>query len=167
MRIKDLIPWANHREGEQQPARDMHPLASLQREVNRLFDDFWGRFEQRGSSVPAPLEGGLAVADVVETDASIEVTVELPGLDEKDLDVSIAADALTIRGEKKVEREEEKKGFYLSERSYGSVFRSIPLPAGVDIEKADAKFKNGVLSVTLPKSQQTQGGGRRIEIKAA
>ncbi|TVS15863.1 MAG: Hsp20/alpha crystallin family protein [Gammaproteobacteria bacterium] len=167
MRIKDLIPWANHRDDENRPSRDVHPLASLQRDMNRLFDDFWGRFEPREAGGPATLGVELAVADVVETDESIEVTVELPGLDEKDLDVSIAADALTIRGEKKVERQEEKKGFYLSERSYGSVFRSVPLPAGVDIEQADAKFANGVLSVTLPKSQEAQASGRKIQIKTA
>ncbi len=167
MRIKDLIPWAHRQEDDGQRRDEVHPLANLQREMNRLFDDFWGRFDETSARMPVGPGGALAVTDVVETDSSIEVTIELPGLDEKDLDVSIAQDALTVRGEKKVERKEEKKGFYLSERSYGSVFRSVPLPAGVDVDKAEARFKNGVLTVTLPKSKDAASNARKIEIKAA
>lgn len=167
MRIKDLIPWAHRHDDDGQRPEEVHPLANLQREMNRLFDDFWGRFDDASAQLPSARGGALAVTDVVETDAAIEVTIELPGLDEKDLDVSIAPDALTIRGEKKVERKEEKKGFYLSERSYGSVFRSVPLPAGVDVDKADARFKNGVLTVTLPKAKGAGSNARKIAIKAA
>ncbi|MCC5888028.1 MAG: Hsp20/alpha crystallin family protein [Gammaproteobacteria bacterium] len=167
MRIKDLIPWA-HREEEARPAAsEQHPVVALQREMNRLFDGFFGRIHHPFASADGQDVAGWAVADVVETDDHVEVSVELPGLDEKDLDVTVAPDGLTIRGEKRVERQEEKKGFYLSERSYGSVFRSIPLPPGVDCDRAEARFGNGVLTVTLPKSAQAQVPGRKIAIKAA
>lgn len=167
MRIKDLIPWARHDDEGRPEVTDRHPVAALQREVNRLFDTFFHRSDGQVDAGQEPFLETWALADVVETDDHIEVSVELPGLDEKDLDVSVAADGLTIRGEKRVERQEEKKGFYLSERSYGSVFRSIPLPPGVDVEQAEAKFGNGVLTVTLPKSAQGQAPGRRIDIKSA
>ena len=89
---------------------------------------------------------------MVQPDSGIEVTVELPGLDEKDIEVSITEEALTVKGEKKI----EKKGYYVSERSYGSVYRSIPLPAGVDADKAEANFKNGVLIVSLPQRPEAR-----------
>lgn len=167
MRIKDLIPWAQHEQEARPETTDRHPVVALQREMNRLFDGFFGRLDGQPRSAEALPVAAWAAADVVETDDHIEVSIELPGLDEKDLDVSVAADGLTIRGEKRVERQEEKKGFYLSERSYGSVFRSIPLPPGVDVDGAEAKFGNGVLTVTLPKSAQAQVPGRKIAIKAA
>lgn len=167
MRIKDLIPWAQRGDEGRSAVNAQHPVVALQQEVNRLFDGFFGRFEGQSESAQTLPLAGWAAADVVETDDHVEVSIELPGLDEKDLDVTVAPDGLTIRGEKRVERQEEKKGFYLSERSYGSVFRSIPLPPGVDCDRAEAKFGNGVLTVTLPKSAQAQIPSRRIDIKAA
>ena len=104
---------------------------------------------------------------MVETEAGIEVTVELPGLEEKDIEVSLSDEALTIKGEKKVERKDEKKGYYISERSYGSVYRSIPLPAGVDSDKAEASFKNGVLTVKLPQRPEAKAKVKKIEVKTA
>ena len=106
-------------------------------------------------------------SDVVETEDGIEVTVELPGLEQKDIEVSLSDEALTIKGEKKVERKDEKKGYYISERSYGSVFRSIPLPAGVDSDKAEASFKNGVLTVELPQRPEAKAKVKKIEVKTA
>ena len=103
----------------------------------------------------------------METDGGIEVTVELPGMEQKDVEVSLAGDALTIKGEKKVERKEEKKGYYVSERSYGSVFRTIPLPPGLDADKVDASFRNGVLTVKIPHSPEAKARMKRIEVKSA
>ena len=104
-------------------------------------------------------------SDVVETAQGIEVTIELPGMEQNDVEVSLAGDTLTIKGEKKVERQDEKKGYYVSERSYGSVHRTIPLPSGVDTDKADASFKNGVLIVKIPHSSEAKARAKRIEVK--
>jgi HSP20 family protein len=85
----------------------------------------------------------------------------------KDIEVSVTDDMLTVKGEKKVERQEEKKGYYLSERSYGAIYRTIPLPPGVDGEKAEASFKNGVLKIRLPQTPEAQARVKRIEVKNA
>ena len=170
MQIRDLVPeitWPWDRkesEGDKRGQSDDHPIAVFQREMNRAFDSFWRNADK---PLAAAATGLAARADVVETEQAIEVSMELPGMEEKDIDVSLTADALTIRGEKKVERKEEKKGFYLSERSYGSVFRTIPLPTGIDTDKAEAAFKNGVLTVTLPKSAEAQAQVKKIDISAS
>ena len=132
--------------------------------MNRAFEAFWNRAGRPFGGL-AGFGEGAPRSDVVETDSGIEVTVELPGLEEKDLDLSLSDDALTIRGEKKVERKEEKRGFYMSERSYGSVFRSIPLPAGVDSDRAEATFRNGVLTVRLPQRPEAKERAKKIEVK--
>jgi len=102
---------------------------------------------------------------VVETDKAIEVSIELPGMEMKDIEVTVNDDMLTVKGEKKIERQEEKKGYYLSERSYGAIYRTIPLPPGVDGEKAQASFKNGVLTIKLPQTPEAQAKVKRIEVK--
>lgn len=166
MRIKDMVPWSNQARQDVQPSESDHPVSSLQREMNRVFDEFWSRFDRPFEEIGGCSAPGMAASDVVETDGSIEVSVELPGLDEKDVEVTLSGDTLTIKGEKKVERQDEKKGFYLSERSYGSVFRAIPLPSGIDTDKAEAKFKNGVLTVTLPKSAEAASRSKKVEVTA-
>jgi HSP20 family protein len=167
MQIKDLIPWARQAEGARPKAQDEHPLTELQRQMNQVFESFWGRTERPfgASGWPAAERGPRS--DVVETDEGIEVTVELPGMEQQDVEVSLAGDTLTIRGEKKVERKDEKKGYYISERSYGSVFRSIPLPPGCEADKADASFRNGVLTVKIPHSDEARSNMKRIEVKSA
>ena len=92
--------------------------------------------------------------------------MELPGFDQKEIDVALSDNALTIKGERKSEQQHSKKGYHLSERSYGSFYRSIPLPSGVDTDKANAEFKNGVLTVRLPKTQETLSRVKKIEVKA-
>ena len=94
--------------------------------------------------------GAAPVVDVVEKDKEYEITAELPGLDEKNIEVKLSDDVLTIKGEKKEEKEEKQKDYYLSERRYGSFQRSFRLPDGVDAEKIEARFKNGVLTLSLP-----------------
>lgn len=164
MQIKDLIPW-NRKESAALPAtRDEHPVVGLQREMNRVFDSFWNRFQQ---SFDGHLGLGSPRADVAETGEAVEVSVELPGLDAKDIEVSLTGDMLTIKGERKSEREEKHKGFYLSERSYGSFYRSIPVPPGVATDDAKAEFKKGVLTVSLPKTPEAQAKVKKIEVKGA
>ena len=155
MQIRDLIPWGSNKGSEIAKSDQGNPVFSLQRDVNRIFEDFWKRLDQ-----PFGAFGRW------ETGA-IEVSVELPGIDQKDVDVSLTDSALTIKGEKKSEQEESKKGYHLLERSYGSFYRSIPLPSGVDADKAAAQFKNGVLTVTLPKTEEALSRVRKIEVKAS
>lgn len=163
MQIKDLIPWA-HKTHEPDTQSDEHnPIATLQRDMNRVFENFWTRAGQ----IDLPWGGNDAKSDVVETEDRIEASIELPGMEMKDIDVTVSDDMLTIKGEKKVERQEEKKGYYLSERSYGSIYRTIPLPPGVDGDKAEASLKNGVLTVRLPKTPEAQAKVKHVEVKKA
>ena len=111
------------------------------------------------SEVSAP------VVDVVEKEREYQVSAELPGLEEKDVEVSVADDMLTIKGEKKEEKEEKAKNYYLSERRYGAFQRSFRLPPGVDSAKIEANFQKGVLTVTLPKTPEAQKKEKKIEIK--
>jgi HSP20 family protein len=106
----------------------------------------------------------LPAADLVEEDGSYRVTVELPGMEQSDVDVSVSGDMLTIRGEKREEREEKKKDRYLSERRFGSFRRSFRLPETVDRNKITASVKKGVLEVVLPKGPEARKGERRIPI---
>ena len=145
-----------------------HPFGSFQREMNRLFDNFFGGFNL---SSWAPFERGVGQTftprvDVSETDKEITVSAELPGMEEKDIDVSLTRDALTIKGEKKEEKEEKGKDYYRMERSYGSFSRSIPLPVEVDTDKVEATFKKGVLEITLPKTAQAIKETRKVPLKS-
>jgi HSP20 family protein len=149
---------------------------SLRREIDRVFDHFnWGSrgfpFTRRAFELDlpslAPTGWDIAPAvDVTEKDKEYEITAELPGLDEKNIEVKLSNGTLTIRGEKKEETEEKKKDFHLSERHYGSFMRSFQLPGGVDKPKIEASFAKGVLTVKLPKSAEAQKNEQKIAIKA-
>ncbi|HLI14340.1 MAG TPA: Hsp20/alpha crystallin family protein [Alphaproteobacteria bacterium] len=154
-----------------------HPILTLREEVDRLFDDFfrgWPSrlFPSRLSTIePFGLVGELMPVntlmpkvDVSETKDGFEIEAELPGVDEKDIAVSLKDGVLIITGEKKAEREEKKKDYYLSERSYGSVRRAFELPDSVEEDKISAKFEKGVLSITLPKSKEAKTAEKRISI---
>jgi HSP20 family protein len=165
---KDVVPKAAP--GTQMDVRREweYPFGSFQREMNKLFDDFFGGFEL---SPWAPLERRLTAAfnprvDVSETDKEIKVSAELPGMDDKDIDVSLTRDTLTIKGEKKEEKEEKEKDYYRVERSYGSFTRSIPLPVEVDTDKVQATFRKGVLEITLPKSAKVIQETKKISVKS-
>jgi len=163
--IGSLVPWARSRSGV--AAREPEDIfTDLQREVNGIFDSMW-----RGFGAPAVAgDGGAArlqpTTDIAETDKEYEVTVELPGIDEKDVEVTLANGVLSIKGEKKFEREEKKKDYYLSERSFGSFQRSIRVPDGVDAEKVSAAFNKGVLTLKLPKLPEAQSATKKIAVKA-
>lgn len=164
MLFRDLVPWSRKAAVPAQRDED-HPLLALHREMDRLFDDFWNEFGRPFGAAGAL--GAAPRADMADTDKAIEVTIELPGLDEKDIDVSVTEDALTIKGEKRSEREEKEKGYYLSERRFGAFHRTIPLPRGINASDAKAEFKKGVLTVTLPKTPEAQAKVKRIEVKAS
>jgi HSP20 family protein len=166
MQIRDLPPWGNNKGSEIAKREKDHPVVSLQRDVNRIFLRISGNGSTSRWGVLGRWESGGPRTDIAETDSALEVSVELPGLDRKEVDVSLTDTALTIKGQKKSEREESKKGYHVSERSYGSFYRSIPLPSGVDTDKGSAEFKNGVLTVTLPKTQEALSRVKKIEVKA-
>lgn len=137
------------------------PVALLQREMNRLFEDTF-----RGV-LPATNGGMLTPSvDLQETDTGLKVSVELPGVDEKDVHVTYEDGLLVVKGEKKSEKEEKKEGYVYSERSFGSFYRAIELPAAVDPERIEAHCEKGVLTVTLPKLPAEKSKARRIEVKS-
>jgi HSP20 family protein len=150
-----------------------HPIYSLQTEMNRLFDDFFRASEipTFGRSLGLPpfsLLEQSAVSlriDVHETDKELGISAELPGVSENDIDVSLSRDVLTISGEKRQESEQNVKGWYCIERSYGVFTRSVKLPCEVDQDSCHASFKNGILTVSLAKSAQAQSNTRCISIK--
>jgi HSP20 family protein len=144
------------------------PFLTLHREMNRLFDDVL-----RGGPVSSGGQGGSQGSvllaphmDVSETDKELRIQAELPGVSENDIDVSLHEDVLTIRAEKKQERKEEREGVHFSERAFGTFQRSLRLPFQVNPDQVQARFANGVLSVTLPKTQP-QERSRRIQIQSA
>jgi HSP20 family protein len=140
---------------------------SLRREIDRVMNDF-----SRGFPGPWLAQGSKGLRqwdprlDVAETDGEFEITVELPGVDEKDVDVTLWGDVLTIKGEKKSETEDKKKDFHRIERSYGMFQRQMSIPFDVDPKDVDAKFKKGVLTVTLPKPPEAQAETRKVKIQA-
>ena len=144
------------------------PFLTLHREVNRLFDDVL-RGSLMPSGGPGTSQAGALLTphmDVSETERELRIQVELPGVSEQDIEVSLHEDVLTIRAEKKQERKEEREGVHFSERSFGTFQRSLRLPFQVNPDQVQARFANGVLSVTLPKTQ-VQQQSRRIQIQGA
>lgn len=162
MPFSDLIPWSWNRDRDRMPARrdaGENPMVSLQRDLNRVFEDFWTRFDSPFGSLTA----GGPRTDISETDEAMLVSVDLPGLDEKDIEVNVTDDMLTIRGER--EEKTDKDGF--TSQSRRSFHRMIPVPPGVDTGKAEAKFRRGVLTVTLPKTEEAKAKVKRIAVKSA
>ena len=165
MSVRDLIAWS--RGSSQAPSiyrnDDMDPFMSLHRNVNRLFDEVF-----RGFDTPsvlgrmAPLNGTWPSVEFSETDKEIRVTAEIPGLDENDVEVMLDDGVLTLRGEKKAETEDKDRQF--SERYYGRFERRFGLGREVEDDKVAATFKNGVLTVTLPKTKRAQANAKRIAI---
>jgi HSP20 family protein len=156
---------------------ERHPLTDLRAEMDRLFDSFvhrlpsfptgrdllhWGAFRDfdRGVGMAAPN------VDVSETDEGYEVVAELPGMEQDDIDVELKDDVLTLSGEKTEEREETEKNYHLSERRFGSFRRTFRLPSEINQNKISANFKDGVLTIALPKTAKAQKPGRKIGVKS-
>lgn len=138
-------------------------FSNLQREIDRVFQDF-GR-----GGMPALGEFGRNAAamkvNVAEHDGALEITAEMPGCAPEDIDVQLKDGILTIKGEKKVEKDDKQKDYHVMERSYGMFERSFSLPSEVDAAKVDAQFDNGVLRVTLPKLPEEQSKAKKIAVK--
>jgi HSP20 family protein len=154
-----------------------HPFENLRQEMNRLFDefdrDFWLTPFRRPTFATEPFWrrelswSATPAVDISETEKAYEISAELPGLEEKDIEVKLAHGGLTIKGEKREEKEEKKKDYYLHERHFGSFERYFRLPDEVDADKIEASFKKGVLTVTLPKKPEAQKAEKKIAVKAA
>jgi HSP20 family protein len=172
MAIGNLVPWrwGSLRNFDENRSFDAFraEMDSLHRSIDRLFSDAW-----KGSFTPALLseawtKGDLIPSlDVVDDDKAFRVSVELPGMTDKDVAVTVDDHTLTIRGEKKEEKEKKDKDVFRRERAYGSFRRTIELPDEVDAAKIEAKFKDGVLTIDLPKSKEAQARVKQIPVKAA
>jgi HSP20 family protein len=162
MANRDLTPWAGATGLAPFGGRD--PFSSFRREMDRLFDDFLIPAEPRsfGAAATAALRPSV---DVHETDTAYTVTVEVPGVDRKDIELNLRDNVLTLSGEKRSERHETGEGRSYSERSYGRFERSIPFETEVDADKVQATCADGVLTVTLPKNAKAHDGARKIEIR--
>jgi HSP20 family protein len=166
MSVTDLIPRKRNRDIAVTRAPALYPESSdpfipLHREVNRLFDSMWNSFNFTGNfgspSWPA--------IDLVEADEEYTVTAELPGVEDTDIEILVADGALILRGEKKCEYQDRQRQF--GERCYGRFERRTALPDGIDEDKVKASFRNGVLTVSLPKSGDAQNAVRRIPLQVS
>lgn len=154
------------------PASGRDLFGALRGEIDRLFDDFsWpmlgGRRRPLSLAGWMPASTAVPAMDLVERNGGYELTVELPGMSAADVELRLADGMLTLRGEKSEEAEIEKGDYHLSERRFGSFQRAVALPPGIDADKVEAKFENGVLRVLLPKTPAAKASERRIDVKAA
>jgi HSP20 family protein len=148
--LKELARWTPFRE-----------VSRLRDEMDRMWEDFFGA-GRRGLSPMA--EEWIPAVDISDTADKVMVKAEIPGMDAKDVEISLVGDVLTIKGEKKAEKEEKKENFHLVERSYGSFVRSLRLPAAVEADKIEATYKKGVLTITCPKKEELKP--KQITIKS-
>ena len=149
-----LIPW-----------KEKHPLVELRDEIDHIFDNFFGR--GRKGEIEGWQSSGLRspAVDMEETDKQIIVKAEMPGLEPNDFHISLTENTLTIKGEKKEEKEEKKRNYHMVERRYGSFYRSIPLPCSVETDKVEASYKKGILEITLPKAKAARVKQINVNVK--
>jgi len=162
MTIRDLVPWKQGKESSLARRPGDNPFLALQDEMNRLFDGF---FSESGLAGWEGHGGFTPRVNVTENEKDLEVTAELPGMDEKDIDVTLTGDSLVIKGEKKEEKEDTKGGYRSYERSYGSFERTIQLPIEVEENGAEAGFSRGVLTIRIPKSESAGKSEKKIRVK--
>lgn len=149
-------------------------LMTLRNEIDRLFDDFGGRFPRwpfsPGAFARLPSVAAWQTAPAIEfadCDGHFRITAEVPGMGADDVEIKLSDGSMTIRGEKSEEKKEEKEDYLLSERRYGAFHRTLPLPDGIDPDGIAASLSNGVLTVTVPKSAEAKQKERKIDVKAA
>jgi len=171
MKWKNLIPWKQEEGEERADAQrgstalaereTADPFSAFQSEMNRMMDRFFDGF----GAMSDPWGGRwYPETDVSETDKEVVISAELPGLNQEDLDIRVSGNALTIRGEKRSEHRDEEGERVMVERSYGSFERRIPLPTAVRDDQAEASYKDGVLTIRLPKREEAVNGRRRIPV---
>jgi HSP20 family protein len=183
MKFDKLIPW-NWFKREEERERGLlpvrreldwgwpEPIANLHREIERLFDEFTrnlglpvARWDRLLAPVASAQEWFKPSVEIAASDTEYTVNVELPGVEEKDINVEVSGDTLRISGEKKLEKEEKTKNYYRSERAYGSFERLLTLPEDADADGIKAQYKNGVLRITIPRKAQPQAEVKKIEVK--
>lgn len=162
MTLKALNPFNKKSVAVRHDVSD--PFSVLRHDMDSMFEDFWGGFDLE------PFWGGHVASfapnvDVTENDREIRISAELPGMNDKDIDVTLNHDSITIKGEKKEEKEDTGKDYYCMERSYGSFCRTIPLHVEIEPGKAAASYKKGVLTVKIPKSSKAIEEKKKISVK--
>lgn len=161
--IRSLTPWSRGlRRADRAEADD--PVEVLHRSLSSVLDSFRRDFDLPQLSRWEPIS--LPTIDMSESDDTVSIAAELPGMDSKDVEVTFEADSLIITGEKSEESEKKEADYHVRERRFGRFHRVLPLPLGLDVDKAKAEFSKGVLKVTIPKSAEAKQKRRKIDIKA-
>lgn len=170
--LKSLIPWGQKTNVPVHRSEDKEPFVHFRNEVDRLFDNFFEGFGSFGSNGLMSMRNGsssmmMPAIDVEDGEKQMVITAEVPGVDEKDLDVTLNDDVLTIHGEKKHDHEEKNGERHYVERHYGSFSRSVRLPFAAGDSDVEAQFDKGVLTITIPKPADYQSKVKRIEVKGS
>ena len=166
MLLTHLVPWRGPSSELEVRNGFRDPFSALSHRMERLFGDFFDDFGLETSSSLDHRTGGFSPSlDVSQTDKEITVSVEVPGIEPKDIELSLTKDYLTINGHKKEQSRDESKHYHRLERCYGSFRRVVPLGYPVDQDKVEAEFNNGILTITLPKAPDAVSEHKRIEIK--
>jgi HSP20 family protein len=164
-----LLPFNRGRSVSRRRPEEADPLLALRQEMSRVFDDFFSGvgLPSFAGSEPATTVAAILTPrmDVSETDDAVQLAVELPGLDEDDVEVTLDGDVLTIRGEKVTERDEDERDYHIIERTEGTFLRTLRLPFEADPEQVQAAFQDGVLTIAIPKPKEAQQKSRRIEVQ--
>lgn len=164
MDLNALIPWRSNRPSLPAGNDDyFDPFVTFRREVDRMFDDFLSGSPGRGMTAMGQALG--PIIDIEESERELVVTAEIPGLESSDFDVTLVDNVLTIKGEKKREREHQDGDTYYTERRFGAFSRAVRIPFELKDEKVDAKYDKGVLTIRIPKPAEAQRNLRRIEVK--
>jgi len=144
-----------------------YPFHLLQRDMNHLFENFARGVDMWRPRFVEPLFGDIQIRlDLKDNDENIVFTAEIPGVEQKDIEISVTDDTLMVKGEKKEEKHESEKGYYRAERSYGCFQRMIPLPCEIEKDHVEATFNNGVLKIVLPKNKQVMKETKKVTIKS-
>jgi HSP20 family protein len=167
MNLRSLAPWRSQSQAPATRGDDFDPFVSMRQEMDRVFDNFFGALDRPSRGLMGGWQTVSPALDIAENEKDVVVTAELPGLDEKDFEVTLAGDVLTLKGEKKSEQEKKNGDSQYVERRYGSFSRSVRLPFTVKNEAVEANYDKGVLTVRIPKPAEAQNAVRRIEVKTA
>jgi len=177
--LKKDLPKTKKTKAPPASQEEQHPLLGLRQEVDSLFDNFFSNFSlgpfaryrddfdpfRKIGAALTPSHGFMPSMDVKETDKEFRVSAELPGMDEGDIELSLADGQLVIKGEKKEETKTDEEGHHLMERHYGSIYRSLAMPEEVDEDSVEATYDKGVLTVTLKKMESKKKAAKSVKIK--